>query len=278
MRVACAVAALSLALTASGCIMPDQLAQYQKDVADVQQSLATVSKSQSELDKRLAALEGKNGDDDTVKRAEIADIKAQLDTVVRQTTATADKVDQVNARVDRLSQDVQVARDASRRAAPPLVVPGVTDANGAPGAAVVGGAAAGAAAAGAGAAPSPNALYTSAYADFSKGNYALAIQGFEEYAQRYPDTELSDNAMYWIGECNFSQGSFKAAIDAFDGMLEKYPQSDKAAAANLKKALAFVQLNQIGQGIEQLRYVTANYPGTDEARIASDRLQALGKP
>jgi len=276
MRAAGAVAVLSLALAASGCIMPDQLAQYQKDVADVQQSLAAVSKSQSELDRRMAALEGKAGDDDTVKRAEIADLKAQMDTVVRQSTATADKVDQVSARVEKLSQDVQVARDASRRAAPPLAAPGAADAGGAPGAAVVGGAAAGAAAAGA--APSPSALYTSAYADFSKGNYALAIQGFEEYAQRYPDTELSDNAMYWIGECNFSQGSFKAAIDAFDGMLEKYPQSDKAAAANLKKALAFVQLNQIGQGIEQLRYVTANYPGTDEARIASDRLQALGKP
>jgi hypothetical protein len=37
-------------------------------------------------------------------------------------------------------------------------------------------------------------------------------------------------------------------------------------------------LDQLGQGIEQLRYVTANYPGTDEARIASDRLQSLGKP
>ena len=268
MRLGGLVAALSVALAASGCIMPDQLAQYQKDVADVQQSLATVSKSQSELDKRLGALEGKSGDDDTVKRAEIADLKAQLDTVVRQTTATVDKVDQVNVRVDRLSQDVQVARDASRRAAPPLVVPGAADAGGASGSPGLV----------AGAAPSPNALYTSAYADFSKGNYALAIQGFEEYAERYPDTELSDNAMYWIGECNFSQGSFKSAIDAFDGMLEKYPQSDKAAAANLKKALAFVQLNQIGQGIEQLRYVTANYPGTDEARIATDRLQALGKP
>jgi tol-pal system protein YbgF len=120
--------------------------------------------------------------------------------------------------------------------------------------------------------------YHMAYGDFSKGNYALAISGFEEYVERYPDTELADNAMYWIGECNFSQGSYKAAIDAFDAMLEKYPKSDKGAAANLKKALAFVQLNQIGQGIEQLRYVTTNYPGTDEARIASDRLASLGKP
>jgi tol-pal system protein YbgF len=253
--------------------MPDQLAEFQKDVTDVQQSLAKVSKSQSDIDKRLAALEAKTGGDDTVKRSEIADLKARLDTIVRQTTATADKVDQVNVRVDRLSQDVQAARDAARRAAPVLApLPG-TDAGTPP---PVGGAAA--AGAGSGSAPSPSALYASAYADFSKGNYPLAVQGFEEYAQRYADTELADNAMYWIGECNFSQGSYKSAVEAFDAMLEKYPQSDKAAAANLKKALAFVQLNQIGQGIEQLRFVTSTYPGTDEARIAADRLQSLGKP
>ena len=263
MRKARALAALPLLLATTGCIMPDQLAQYQKDVTDVQQSLATVSKSQSDITKRLDALEKKAGGDDTVKRAEIADMKARLDTIVRQTTATEDKLDQVNVRVDRLSQDVQGARDAARRAAP------------VPPAEVAVGTGTGAYA---GSGPSPSALYASAYADFSKGNYPLAIQGFEEYAQRYPVTELADNAMYWIGECNFSQGSYKSAVEAFDAMLEKYPQSDKAAAANLKKALAFVQLNQIGQGIEQLRFVTSTYPGTDEARIAADRLQSLGKP
>jgi len=275
-----ALAALPLLLAMTGCVMPDQMAQFQKDVTDVQQSLATVSKSQADMAKRLAALEAKTGGDDTVKRAEIADLKARLDTIVRQTTATEDKVNQVNVRVDRLSQDVQAARDAARRAAPAPVATGSPDPGTPPPAtgtaAVAAGAAAGAPPGGSG--PSPSALYASAYADFSKGNYPLAIQGFEEYAQKYPNTELADNAMYWIGECNFSQGSYKSAIDAFDAMLEQYPQSDKAAAANLKKALAFVQLNQIGQGIEQLRFVTSTYPGTDEARIAADRLQSLGKP
>jgi tol-pal system protein YbgF len=272
-----AVAALPLILAATGCIMPDQLAEFQKDVTDVQQSLATVSKSESELAKRIAALEAKAGTEDAVKRSEIADLKAKLDTIVRQTTATDDKVAQVNVRVDRLSEDVQAAREASRRASPPSAPVGASD----PGAAAVpaaGAAMAAGAASLSGSAPTPSALYASAYADFSKGNYALAIQGFEEYAERYPDTELADNALYWIGECSFSQGSYKAAVDAFDAMLEKYPRSDKAAAANLKKALAFVQMNQIGQGIEQLRFVTSSFPGTDEARIASDRLQALGKP
>jgi len=273
-RGAAVSAVLLLSAAATGCVMPDQLAAYQKDVADLQRELATVSKSQSELQTRLAALETKGPGDDVVKRSEIADLRAQLDTAVRQTTATADKIDQTNARVDRLSQDVQSARDASRRAAPPLVPPAPGDSSAAPapapGAVAVPMAGS--------TTPAPNALYTSAYADFSKGNYALAISGFEEYAEKYPETELADNALYWIGECHFSQGSYKAAIDAFDAMLEKYPKSDKAAAANLKKALAFVQSNQLGQGIEQLRYVTANYPGSDEARIATDRLASLGKP
>jgi tol-pal system protein YbgF len=250
--------------------MPDQLATFQKDVTDVRHELDALSKSQAELAKKVAAQESKAGDD-VVKRSDLADLTAQVDQLVRQTTATSDKVDQVNARVDRLSQDVQVSRDAARRAAPLTPPTGGPDAGTA--------AAAGAVTAPlGGSAPNPSALYSSAYADFSKGNYALAVQGFEEYAQRYPDTELADNALYWIGECNYSQGRYKAAVDAFDAMLEKYPQSDKAAAANLKKALAFVQLNQIGQGIEQLRFVTATYPGTDEARIANDRLQSLGKP
>jgi tol-pal system protein YbgF len=264
-------------LAATGCIMPDQLAQYQQQVSDVQASLEAVSKSQADLSKQLTALETKIGADDPVKRSEIADIAARLDQVVRQTTATADKADQTNVRVDRLSQDVQAARDAARRAAP-MLPPGGTDPSvGAPG--VAGAAAVGAAVGSpSSSAPNPSALYASAYADFSKGNYSLATQGFQEYAEKYPDTELADNAMYWIGECSFSEGSYKAAIDAFDAMLERYPKSDKAAAANLKKALAFVQSNQIGQGIEQLRFVTSNYPGTDEARIAADRLEALGKP
>ena len=124
----------------------------------------------------------------------------------------------------------------------------------------------------------PSSIYYAAYSDYIKENFDLAIEGFRQFIRNFPESGLADNSLYWIGECYFSQGSYKSAVDAFDAMLEKYPRSDKAAAANLKKALAFVQMNQIGQGIEQLRFVTSTYPGTDEARIASDRLSALGKP
>lgn len=262
--------ALAAALAAAGCVMPDQLAKIQTDVTQVQQSLATVTKSQAEIAQKVSALESKIGAGDVVQRADIADLTSRLDEVVRQTTATSDQIEQVNGRVDRLSQDVQAAREAARRGAPtsPSVVPG--DPSGTTLAVPV-------PVPGGGSVPNPNALYTSAYADFSKGNYALSIQGFEEYAERFPEAELADNAMYWIGECHFSQGHYKEAVAAFDAMLAKYPASDKGAAANLKKALSFVQNNQMGQGVEQLRYVVATYPGSDEARIAKDRLSTLGK-
>ena len=127
-----------------------------------------------------------------------------------------------------------------------------------------------------GAVPNPEELYNAAYADYSKGNYVLAISGFEEYATRFPDSDLADNALYWVGECHFSQGEYDSAVDAFDNLLELHPRSDKAAAGNLKKALAFMELNQVGTAIVQLRYVVSNYPSTDEARIAEDKLVNLG--
>src|SRR3954447_5868798 len=68
----------------------------------------------------------------------------------------------------------------------------------------------------AGGAPSPSELYDTAYADYTKGRYALAVQGFEDYLTAYPTTDLSDNAQYWIGESHFAQKKFPEAIADFE--------------------------------------------------------------
>ena len=59
-------------------------------------------------------------------------------------------------------------------------------------------------------------------------------------------------------------------------MLSQYPKSDKAAAANLKKALAFADQNQVREAIVQLKYVVSTFPNSDEAKIARERLVGLG--
>src|SRR4030095_14054095 len=92
--------------------------------------------------------------------------------------------------------------------------------------------------------PTPAELYDTSYADFTKGRFALAIQGFQDYLASYPSTDLSDNAQYWIGECHFAQKKYTEAIADFTELLKKWPASDKAAAALLKKGYALAAVGE----------------------------------
>jgi len=126
------------------------------------------------------------------------------------------------------------------------------------------------------AARAPGELYDTATADYTKGRYALAIQGFEDYLRTYPNTDLSDNAQYWIGECHYAQKKYTEAVGDFDKLLKDWPKSDKAAAALLKKGYALAELGQKAEAVVQLQYVVHEYPSSEEARLARARLKALG--
>jgi tol-pal system protein YbgF len=257
-------------LCLTGCVFPDQVQKIQQSVTELQQQLTRVRADQAASSQKLAAIEEKLGSGEQVRREEFADLKVGVDEMSRRVHALDERIQDANRRLDRMSQDVLTNRELSRRMTPPAPsAPPPADAPPTAGTTPPGSGQA---------VPSAESLYNAAYADFSKGNYALAISGFEEYASRFPESDLADNALYWIGECHFSQGEFPAAVQSLDAMLEKYPQSDRAPAANLKKGLALLEDNKIGQAIVQLRYVIATYSTSDEARVARDKLQSMGKP
>jgi len=122
----------------------------------------------------------------------------------------------------------------------------------------------------------PAELYDTAYADYTKGRYALAIQGFQEYLEAYPNTDLSDNGQYWIGESHFAQKKYREAIADFDRLLKDWPKSDKAPAALLKKGYALLELGQKAEAVVQLQYVIHEHPASEEARLARARLKSIG--
>ena len=124
--------------------------------------------------------------------------------------------------------------------------------------------------------PSPSELYDSAYGDYGKGRYALAIQGFQEYIETYPNTDLTDNAQYWVGECHYAQKKYKEAISDFDKVVKQWPKSDKAAAAFLKKGYALLELGQKAEAVVELQYAIHEYPSAEESRLARAKLKSLG--
>lgn len=262
-------------LLSAACVMPEQVSQMQKDLADVRRELGEVRRSQDESAQRLAELEAREGgEDEGVTRADLADFRVGMEQISRQLDVSQERMGDIDRRLGRLAEETRQLRELSRRGAfAPQVEPTgaqTTEDPGAQGGARGPG--------GAATLPDPEALYNTAYADFSKGNFALAISGFEEFQEKFPDSAQADNALYWVAECHFSQGNFAEAIAGIDHMLERYPESDKAPAGNLKKALAFLEQNQIGQAIVQFRYVMSKFEGSDEAKIARDKLTSLGAP
>jgi len=120
--------------------------------------------------------------------------------------------------------------------------------------------------------PAPRELYSQAYADYARGNYDLAMQGFAEYLRAYPGTDFSDNAQYWIGECLFGKKLYSEAIDAWNTLLKDFPSSDKVPDARVKKGMALERLGRRSQALVEYRFVVDRYPTSQAARIARERL------
>jgi tol-pal system protein YbgF len=122
--------------------------------------------------------------------------------------------------------------------------------------------------------PPPRELYSQAYTDYARGNYDLAIQGYQEYLRNYPDTEFADNAQYWIGECLYSKQKYPEAIAAWEELFQKFPSSDKLPDARLKKGLALERLGRRREALREYRFVVDRYPNTEAARKARDKIGA----
>jgi tol-pal system protein YbgF len=125
-------------------------------------------------------------------------------------------------------------------------------------------------------APAPDVLYNNALRDYNGGKPDLATQEFGDYVKFYPNTDLAGNAYFYIAELQFRAGNFQKAIEEYDLVLQNFPSGNKAAAAQLKKGFALLELGKEDEGTQELRHVIQRYPKTNEATQARERLRRPG--
>jgi tol-pal system protein YbgF len=121
----------------------------------------------------------------------------------------------------------------------------------------------------------PDELYNTAYLDYTRANYDIAIDGFKQYLENFPDTELSDNAQYWVGECYYSKKMYPDAVLEFEKVINNYPDGNKVVAAIYKIGLAYESMNENKKAKEYYKRVFDNFPATPEAKLARERYNAL---
>lgn len=121
----------------------------------------------------------------------------------------------------------------------------------------------------------PDELYNTAYLDYTRGNYDVAIEGFKRYIKYFPDTELSDNAQYWIGECYYTKKFYPDAVLEFEKVISNYPQGNKVISAIYKTGLTYESMDEVKKAKEYYKRVFDNYPNAPEAKLAKERYSAL---
>ena len=229
-------------------------------IEDLQQQMLLLTREQARSAESLAKIERRVGEQaDSVQTVQ-ADLLQKVDALIEEMQILRQRLEDTGSRLVHLTQEMRRIQNGA-----PAALPGGP--SGGPGS---------------GARPpassdsSPNQVFNGAYADFSKGNYQLALWGFQDFLRKFPSDPRASDALYWIAECHLSQDEYAKAVTEFDRLIQQYPDSLKVAASYLKKALALLEANQVAQAVVQLQHVVQNYPHSDEARIAHQRLEDLG--
>jgi len=233
----------------------------QHQLRDIQADVQQLNESSTTKDDFTALSGAVQGQTTAVQSSEAA-VTARLDDLSRQLAELQARLADTNYRLAELAQELSATNEElkSSRARPRSANPGAdrhdSGESGQP--------------------ADPQALYQSAYNDYLRGNYDLAIVTFRQYLDLFPDTDLADNASYWIGECYFNKGEYDHAVREFEALVERYPRSDKRASALLKTGYAQLELGNREQGLDRLRRVVREFPLSDEANLAAQRIRSLG--
>jgi len=122
---------------------------------------------------------------------------------------------------------------------------------------------------------SADSIYFTAYSDYNKKNYDLAIEGFKQFVKQFPDNVLADNSLYWIGECHYAQKEYSEAINIFSEIINKYASGDKVPDALLKKGYALIEMDQVENGITVLKELISEFPLSEEAYLAQQKIKDI---
>ena len=190
------------------------------------------------------------------------DAGSKVDQISGQVQALHDAVDELKARLAKVSKQLDDMQTAQQNITSPQ--PGQPG-GGAPGATN-----------NMPQAPPADQLYNDGLRDYNANKNDLASQEFAQYLQVYGNTDLAGNAQYYLGEIAYRQGNFSSAVQAYNKVLDQYPGGNKTAAAQLKKAYALLELGQRDAGVQELRSLISRYPKSPEALQARDRLTKLG--
>jgi tol-pal system protein YbgF len=244
-------------------LMMAEIRMLQEQSQQLQLMIATLADSVKQVATKL-------DDQSALSRKAFADQKVLVDNVADGVRILREKVDETNVRISSLTQEMEALRLSIPAFPPAGTTPPVegTPAEGMP------------------TAPSsptslgatPQQIFQEAFADYTAGQWDLAISGFQHYLKSFPKLPDADDAQQYIGESHYAAGRFQEAVKAYNDVIVNHPTTNSVPQAMYKLGLTYERMGETDRARQILEALRKKYPESDAATFAKQTLDRLSRP
>ena len=217
-----------------------EILQLQRSLSD---SLATATRSFATLSAQLQTFRGDVSND-------LYNVQQQLVQVQALTGQSQQRLTELRTQLDARSEQLGASR-------PESTTPGDTTASRPTG-------------------PSADQMYEASLGQLRRGSPGTARMGFQQFIRTYGQDARLPDALYFIGE-SYAADAPDSAAACYGQVVSGYPKSARAATSLYKLGLVAERRKDIEGAKGFYQRVTKEYPASDEAALARDRLKSLGR-
>lgn len=117
--------------------------------------------------------------------------------------------------------------------------------------------------------------FDEAIAYLRAADFPAGVTAINAFLKRYPQTGYFESAQYWLGNAHYGQREYKEAIRAFRALVDKAPDHVRTPEAMLSIANCQSELKDNDAARRTLEQLVRQYPQTEAAQAARDRLLLL---
>jgi tol-pal system protein YbgF len=124
--------------------------------------------------------------------------------------------------------------------------------------------------------PAEKREFETSLAVFRTGDFAAAQNSLLSFLRKYPTSGYASSTLFWLGNAQYATKDYKESIVNFRKLLSIAPQHARAAEAMLAISNCLVELKDIKAAKKAMEDLVKQYPTSEAAQTAKDRLARLG--
>jgi tol-pal system protein YbgF len=257
------------------------LRMLQEQIAKLQLTANVLGEQVQAVNKRIDAQAADSVKAFAEQRLIITTLASTVSTVREKLEDNTVRVSQVTTEMGAIREGLRLLTDQLNQLLgllQPANMPGATPPDPAAGAA------AGAPPPGAGGQPigsvrlpaSPLTVFKDSLADYMGARYELAISGFKDFLDKFPQTPDAPRAQLYIGDSYSALKRYKEALAAYAEVVAKYKDSEAAREALFSQGNTYLLMNMRPEAEKTFRQIIGQYPTSDQAVFARQRLASMG--